>query len=147
MLCGARHDVPLLLVFFVFLIPLETMQALQLDAIHQPVVLREIPTPTPGPGEILVQLHAAALNHRDVFIQEGKYPGIALPCTLGSDGAGVVAAHGPGVPADAPAVGSRVLINPGLRWGDNPRVQAPEFAVLGMPDPGTFAEYIVLPAE
>ena len=123
------------------------MQALQLDAIGQPVVLREIPTPTPGPGEILVRLHAAALNHRDVFIQQGKYAGIRLPCTLGSDGAGEVAAHGPDVPADAPAVGARVLLNPGLRWGDNPRAQARDFVVLGMPDPGTFAEYIVLPAQ
>ncbi len=123
------------------------MQALQLDAIGQPVVLREMPTPTPGPGEILVRLHAAALNHRDVFIQEGKYAGIRLPCTLGSDGAGEVATHGPDVPADAPAVGARVLLNPGLRWGDNPRAQARDFVVLGMPDPGTFAEYIVLPAQ
>ena len=123
------------------------MKALQLDAINQPVVLREIPTPTPGPGEILVKLHAAALNHRDVFIQAGKYAGIKLPCTLGSDGAGEVAAHGANVPATAPAVGSRVLLNPGLRWGTDPRAQAREFSVLGMPDPGTFAEYIVLPAE
>ncbi|WP_210518493.1 zinc-binding dehydrogenase [Hymenobacter terricola] len=123
------------------------MHALQLDAVHQPATVREIPTPTPGPGEILVRLHAAALNHRDVFIQQGKYAGIKLPCTLGADGAGEVAAHGPGVPADAPAVGSRVLVNPGLRWGDNPRAQARDFVVLGMPDPGTFAEYIVLPAQ
>ncbi|OGX87266.1 alcohol dehydrogenase [Hymenobacter lapidarius] len=123
------------------------MQALQLDAIHQPVAVRDVPTPTPASGEILVRLHAAALNHRDVFIQEGKYAGIKLPCTLGSDGAGEVAAHGADVPADAPAVGSRVLVNPGLRWGDNPRVQASDFAVLGMPDPGTFAEYISLPAR
>jgi NADPH:quinone reductase-like Zn-dependent oxidoreductase len=123
------------------------MQALQLDAIHQPAVLREVPTPTPGPGEILVKLHAAALNHRDVFIQEGKYAGIKLPCTLGADGAGEVAAHGPDVPADAPAEGARVLIYPGLRWGNNPRAQARDFVVRGMPDPGTFAEYISLPAE
>ena len=123
------------------------MQALQLDAINQPAAIRDVPTPTPGPGEILVKLYAAALNHRDVFIQQGKYAGIKLPCTLGADGAGEVAAHGPDVPADAPAVGARVLINPGLRWGDNPHVQASDFAVLGMPDPGTFAEYIALPAR
>jgi len=123
------------------------MQALQLDAVNQPVAVRDVPAPTPAAGEILVKLHAAAFNHRDVFIQQGKYAGIRLPCTLGSDGAGEVAAHGPGVPADAPAVGTRVLINPGLRWGDDLRAQAREFAVLGMPDPGTFAEYISLPAR
>jgi zinc-binding alcohol dehydrogenase/oxidoreductase len=123
------------------------MKALQLDATHQPAMLREVPTPTPGSGEILVKLHAAALNHRDVFIQEGKYAGIRLPCILGADGAGEVAAHGEGVPADAPALGTRVLVYPGLRWGDNPRAQARDFVVLGMPDPGTFAEYISLPAQ
>lgn len=123
------------------------MQALQLEAVHQPAAVREVPTPTPGPGEILVKLHAAALNHRDVWIQKGQYAGIKLPCTLGADGAGEVAAHGPDVPADAPAVGSRVLIYPGLRWGPNPRAQAKDFVVLGMPDPGTFAEYISLPAR
>jgi len=123
------------------------MQALQLDAIHQPATLREVPTPTPGPGEILVKIHAAALNHRDVWIQKGQYAGIKLPCTLGADGAGEVAAHGENVPGTAPAVGTRVLIYPGLRWGNNPRTQAKDFVVLGMPDPGTFAEYITLPAE
>ncbi|GAC1375975.1 MAG: zinc-binding dehydrogenase [Hymenobacter sp.] len=123
------------------------MQALQLDAIGQPAAVRDVPTPTPAAGEILVKLHAAALNHRDVWIQKGQYAGIRLPCTLGSDGAGEVAAHGANVPADAPAVGARVLINPGLRWGNHERVQAKDFVVLGMPDPGTFAEYICLPAR
>jgi zinc-binding alcohol dehydrogenase/oxidoreductase len=123
------------------------MLALQLDAIHQPVAVREVPTPTPGPDEILVRLHAAALNHRDVWIQKGQYAGLRLPCTLGADGAGEVAAHGSAVPAGAPAVGASVLINPGLSWGDNPRAQGKAFRVLGMPDPGTFAEYIALPAH
>ncbi|MDO7849481.1 zinc-binding dehydrogenase [Hymenobacter sp. M29] len=123
------------------------MHALQLDAINQPAAVREIPTPTPEPGEILVRLHAAALNHRDVWIQKGQYGGIKLPCTLGADGAGEVAAHGAGVSANAPAAGARVLIYPGLRWGHNPKSQAKDFVVLGMPDPGTFAEYITLPAE
>jgi NADPH:quinone reductase-like Zn-dependent oxidoreductase len=123
------------------------MQALQLDAIHQPAAVRDVPTPVPAAGEILVKLHAAALNYRDVWIQKGQYAGLRLPCTLGSDGAGEVAAHGENVPAGAPAVGARVLINPGLRWGDNPRAQAKDFVVLGMPDPGTFAEFISLPAQ
>ncbi|HEX8505656.1 MAG TPA: zinc-binding dehydrogenase [Hymenobacter sp.] len=123
------------------------MHALQLDAIHQPAAVRDVPTPTPAAGEILVKLHAAALNHRDVWIQKGQYAGIKLPCTLGADGAGEVAAHGPGVPATAPAVGTRVLVNPGLRWGSGQLAQAKDFVVLGMPDPGTFAEYITLPAH
>jgi zinc-binding alcohol dehydrogenase/oxidoreductase len=123
------------------------MLAIQLDGTHQPVVLRELPVPTPGPGEILVQLHAAALNHRDVWIQKGQYAGLRFPCTLGADGAGVVAAWGPEVPADAPPIEARVVINPGLDWGPNPRAQGKAFRVLGMPDEGTFAEYIAMPAR
>ncbi len=123
------------------------MQAIQLDAINQPVVLRNIPQPMPAAGEVLVRLHAAALNHRDVFIQRGQYAGIRLPCILGSDGAGTVAAHGAAVPAGTPAVGAAVVINPGWDWGDNPRAQGRDFRVLGMPDPGTFAEYIAVPAH
>ena len=123
------------------------MHAIVLEATHQPVVPREMPTPTPGPDEVLIRVRAAALNHRDIWIQQGQYGGIRLPCILGADGAGLVAALGSNVRADAPEVGSRVVIYPGLDWGDNPRVQAKTFRVLGMPDPGTFAEYISCPAR
>ena len=123
------------------------MQAIQLDTLNHPVVLRDIPQPSPAVGQVLVRLHAAALNHRDVFIQRGQYAGIRLPCTLGSDGAGTVAAHGAAVPPDTPAVGAAVVINPGWGWGDNPRAQGRDFRVLGMPDPGTWAEYIAVPAS
>ena len=119
------------------------MQAIQLDALNQPVVLREVPMPTQQPGEVLLKLHAAALNHRDVWIQKGQYAGLQLPCTLGADGAGTVAALGPG--ATGWQVGDEVLINPGWHWGDNPRAQGRDFQVLGMPTPGTFADYIAVP--
>lgn len=123
------------------------MQAIQLQAVHQPVGLSDVPTPSPKPGEVLVKLHAAALNHRDVWIQKGQYGGLRLPSILGADGAGEVAAHGSGVAADAPATGGKVLLYPGIDWGDNPRAQGKSFRVLGMPDDGTFAEYIALPAR
>jgi zinc-binding alcohol dehydrogenase/oxidoreductase len=115
------------------------MLALQQDAVHQPAIAREIATPTPATGEVLIKLHAAALNHRDVWIQKGQYAGIKLPCTLGADGSGEVAALGEGV-ADL-AVGTPVILYPGVEWGDNPKVQGRNFRVLGMPDPGTFTEY------
>jgi zinc-binding alcohol dehydrogenase/oxidoreductase len=119
------------------------MLALQQDAIHQPAVVRDIPTPQPGVGEVLVKLHAAALNHRDVWIQKGQYAGIKLPCTLGADGAGEIAALGAGV--EGWDVGAPVIIYPGVEWGDNERTQGRSFRVLGMPDPGTFAEYLNVP--
>jgi zinc-binding alcohol dehydrogenase/oxidoreductase len=120
------------------------MQALQLNGIDQPLVLTEVPTPAPGPGEVLVQLRAAALNHRDVWIQKGQYAGLKFPCILGSDGAGVVSAVGEG--ADTALLGQAVLINPGQNWGDNPRAQGRSFTILGLPEPGTFAEYVTVPA-
>jgi zinc-binding alcohol dehydrogenase/oxidoreductase len=115
------------------------MLALQQDAVHQPAIAREIATPTPATGEVLIKLRAAALNHRDVWIQKGQYAGIKLPCTLGADGSGEVAVLGEGV-ADL-AVGTPVILYPGVEWGDNPKVQGRNFRVLGMPDPGTFTEY------
>ena len=121
------------------------MQALVLDGINQPLQLREVPTPAPGPGEVLVQLHAAALNHRDVWIQKGQYAGLKFPVILGSDGAGTVAVVGEG--AAASLRGQRVLLNPGLNWGANPRAQGKDFTILGLPHDGTFAEYVCVPAQ
>ena len=121
------------------------MLALQQDAPQQPAVLREIATPQPGPGEVLVRLHAAALNHRDIWIQKGQYAGLKFPSTLGADGSGEIAALGEGV--SGVAVGDAVIIYPGVEWGTDPKVQGRDFRVRGMPDPGTFAEYMVVPAS
>ena len=121
------------------------MLALQQDAPQQPAVLREVPLPEPAANEVLVKLHAAALNHRDVWIQQGQYAALKFPSTLGADGSGEVAALGAGVTDWA--VGAPVIIYPGVDWGDGQRAQGRNFRVLGMPDPGTFAQYIVVPAS
>src|SRR5438876_9222917 len=123
------------------------MKAIVLREIGGPETLRleTVPDPTPNPGEVVVRLKAAALNHRDVWIRKGMYAGIKLPVILGSDGAGVVEAVGPGV--NTPRVGDEVVINPGLDWGDDPRVQGPNFRILGLPDDGTYAERVKVPAS
>jgi zinc-binding alcohol dehydrogenase/oxidoreductase len=121
------------------------MLALQLDAPHQPAVLREIATPQPAPGEVLIKLRAAALNHRDVWIQKDQYAGIKLPCTLGADGSGEITALGAGV--GGWQVGQEVIIYPGVAWGSQQHAQGRDFRVLGMPDPGTFAEYSAVAAD
>jgi zinc-binding alcohol dehydrogenase/oxidoreductase len=121
------------------------MLALQLDASHQPAVARDLAMPQPAACEVLIKLHAAALNHRDVWIQKGQYAGIRLPCTLGADGAGEIAALGEGV--EGWAVGAPVIVYPGLEWGDAAHTQGRNFRVLGMPDPGTFAEYTTAAAR
>lgn len=119
------------------------MKAAQLVGLKQPIVLNEVAAPVAAPGQAVVRLKAAALNHRDVWIQQGLYPGIALPVTPGSDGAGIV--ESVGSEADAAWVGREVIINPALDWGGDPRAQGPKFRILGMPDPGTFAEQISIP--
>jgi zinc-binding alcohol dehydrogenase/oxidoreductase len=107
--------------------------------------LEDAPDPQPGAGEAVVRLKAAALNHRDVFIWQKLYPGIKLPAILGSDGAGVVAAVGDGV--DRSLIGQEVVIEPGLDWGPSEETQGSNYRILGMPEDGTYAEMIKIPAE
>lgn len=90
-------------------------------------------------------LRACALNRRDYWLTLGKYPNLTLPCIPGSDGAGVVEALGAGVNSDL--MGQEVVIYPALDWGDDETCYGPDFRVLGMPDQGTFAEAICVPAN
>lgn len=122
------------------------MRAVRLESSAGPDSLRvsTVPDPTPGAHEILIKLTYAALNRRDVFITQGLYPGIVLPCILGADGVGTVAQLGEHV--REPAVGTRVVIDPMIGWGSDERVWAKGSHVLGMPGDGTFAEYVVVPA-
>ncbi|GAC1388724.1 MAG: zinc-binding dehydrogenase [Vulcanimicrobiaceae bacterium] len=122
------------------------MHAVRLHETGGPQNLRleTIEDPKPAPGEILVRVRFAAFNHRDVYITQGLYPGIELPRTLGSDGCGEVAAIGDGV--HGPAIGSRVVINPMLNWGNDLHVWGEQAAILGMPRDGTFAGYVTVPA-
>ncbi len=121
------------------------MRAAVLEAVKQPLVVKELPDPKPGPNEVLIELKAAALNRRDLWIIEGMYPGIVTGVVLGSDGAGIVAEVGEEV--SGRLVGQEVIINPGWDWGREERAQSDAFRILGMPDHGTFAEYVVVPVE
>jgi NADPH:quinone reductase-like Zn-dependent oxidoreductase len=121
------------------------MNAAVITAIKQPVVFQSVPDPIAGPGQAVVRLKAAALNHRDLWIQLGLYANIRLPLIPGSDGAGVVESVGAGV--DASWVGREVILNPALDWGADARAQGPQFRILGLPDSGTFAEKIAIPVD
>jgi zinc-binding alcohol dehydrogenase/oxidoreductase len=123
------------------------MKAIVLRELGGPekLLLEEVPDPQPGPGDVVVQLKAAALNHRDQWIRHGQYAGIKLPIILGSDGAGIVQAIGEGV--DSAWLGRAVIINPSLDWGENEAAQSKQFRILGLPDDGTYAEFIKVSAE
>ena len=107
------------------------------------LIIAEVETPEPTQGEVRVRLKACALNRRDYWMTVGKYPGITLPCTAGSDGAGIIDAVGPG--GDESLIGKEVVVYPARAWGEEEHRYGPDFRVLGMPDQGTLAEYICIP--
>lgn len=121
------------------------MRAVELRAFGGPdgLVVTELPDPEPGPGEVRLDLVAAALNRREWWLRNGHK--IALPAVLGSDGAGIVSAVGPQVAGVC--VGDEVVIYPGVGWGGDEAAAADGFALIGVPGQGTYAERIVVRAE
>jgi NADPH:quinone reductase-like Zn-dependent oxidoreductase len=104
------------------------VKAIRIHEDGGPEVLRyeDAPDPSPGDGEVLVRLRAAALNHIDLWIRKGL-PSVPKPWILGSDGAG-----------QRVDTGERVVINPGLDDGAK---------VLGEHVHGTNAELVAVPAN
>jgi len=120
-----------------------------------PEVLRieDVPTPEPGPGEVLVRVRAAAINHLDLWVRRG-IPGAAfhLPNVGGGDVSGDIAALGAGVPiAGGLDVGAPVMVIPTLSCGVCERCLSGadplcrSFGVLGETTWGGLAEYVVVP--
>jgi zinc-binding alcohol dehydrogenase/oxidoreductase len=102
-----------------------------------PEVLRyeDADDPVAGPGEVLIRLKAASLNHLDIWTRQGL-PSAPKPRILGADGAGIVEVVSGG--ADGFAAGDEVVINPGLDDGAH---------ILGEHMDGTHAELIAVPAD
>ena len=80
------------------------MRAIQIDRYGGPEVLirRDLPVPSPGPGEVLIRLKFSGINFMDIHTRQGKYVAsrtypVSLPTTLGIEGAGIVESTGPGV--------------------------------------------------
>jgi len=114
------------------------VKAIRIHEDGGPDVLRyeDVPDPEPAPGQVLVRLRAASLNHLDVWVRKGL-PSVPKPRILGADGAGIVEAVGDGVASLEP--GQRVVINPGV-------VEDGRMRVVGEAMDGTHAELIALPA-
>ena len=115
------------------------MKAIRIHEDGGPEVLRyeDVPDPAPAPGEVLIALRAASLNHLDLWIRQGL-PSVPKPRILGADGAGIVAGLGAGV--EGFAEGERVVINPGLEHGAT-------IHVVGEHGDGTNCELIALAAK
>ncbi len=105
--------------------------------------LVERPTPTTGPGEVLIKVHAVSLNFRDLRMVNGLYnPKLRFPRIPCSDGAGEVIAVGAGVAAWKP--GDRVAAIFMQNWlGGRPTPPKVKGALGGDID-GMLAEYVLL---
>src|SRR5919201_5710798 len=127
------------------------MKAVRFHEHGGPEVLRydDVPVPEAGPGQVLVTLHAAAVNHLDLFVRNGGVPKTPLPHIGGADGAGVVGANGPG--AARYPVGTRVFFDPGLSAGScnycarGEHSLCDRWEILGEHRDGTFAQAVVMP--
>jgi zinc-binding alcohol dehydrogenase/oxidoreductase len=104
------------------------VKAIRIHEDGGPEVLRyeDAPDPAPVDGEVIVRLRAAALNHIDLWLRQGR-PSVPKPRILGSDGAG-----------ERMDTGERVVINPGLDDGAR---------IVGEHIDGTDAELIAVPEE
>ena len=81
------------------------MKAITLNAFGGPDAfeLRDVPTPEPQAGQVLVRVQATSINPLDYQVRRGDYPDLVpLPAITGHDVSGVVEAVGPGVTAFSP---------------------------------------------
>jgi len=107
------------------------------DAILEAKAIPELQT-----DQLLVQINAAAFNHRDLWIRKGQYPGIAFDTVIGADGAGVVVAAADNKDE---LLHKRVFLVPMRGWesGDAPK----SMTILGGVKSislGTFSQYVVV---
>jgi NADPH:quinone reductase len=104
--------------------------------------IEDVPDPEPGPGEVLIRVHAVSVNRTlDLIVRAGKYARpVTLPLVPGVDPAGVVAKLGPDVTHRK--VGDRVVT--ALRVNRESQFAAPR--LLGVHTWGGYAEYVKAPA-
>ncbi len=107
-----------------------------------PISVEEFEKPKPVKDQVLIRMKYAALNHRDLWLMREQLQHFPNGIVLGSDGAGII--EEVGEEADPLLAGAEVVINPSLEWGNNPVVQGDSFRILGFPDHGTFAEFLVI---
>lgn len=108
------------------------MRAVVFEEAKKPISVSDTDTPVAATGDVIVNVLAASLNHRDIWMTYGAYPGLRPGVIAGSCGAGEID-------------GREVIINPNCNWGDNPVYpDHSKYSILGMPVNGTFAEQIAI---
>ena len=127
------------------------MRALVLEEFGGPLVLKSVPTPEPGPDDVLLRVKACAVDQFDLTIRDGKFPTARAPIVLGHEIAGVVEAVGANV--TAVAAGDRVTSTLYLTCGRCRKCQIGRETIcenfigyLGIHTPGGYAEYTTVPA-
>jgi NADPH:quinone reductase-like Zn-dependent oxidoreductase len=113
--------------------------------------IADLPRPTIGPDDVLINVKAVSLNRLDLFVRNGS-PALKLPMPHipGSDAAGVIAEVGSNV--RGLAAGQRVTVNPGLSCGHcefclaGQQSLCAEFQILGEHLTGAAAEFVRVPA-
>jgi NADPH:quinone reductase-like Zn-dependent oxidoreductase len=115
------------------------------------VRIEEVARPVAGPGEVLVEVRAAALNHLDLWVRRGIPIETTMPHIGGSDVAGVIAEVGEGV--DAGRIGERVVVNPSLWCGRcrecarGEESMCARYRILGEHTNGGFTELVAAAAD
>ena len=120
-----------------------------------PEVIRveTVARPEPGPGEVLIEVRAAALNHLDLWVRRGMPIETTMPHIGGSDVAGVVVELGTGAETAGARLGQRVVVDPSISCGECEwcaRGEEPlcdRYRILGEHTDGGFAEFVVAPAR
>ena len=129
------------------------MQAARLHAYGQPLVIEDVPRPTPGAGQVVIRVEGAGFCHSDLHIISGDIQVLPrMPLTLGHENAGTVAAIGAGV--RAVKEGDHVAVYGG--WGDGfcdycvagEENLCPTMQWVGLSEhEGGYAEYLLVPHE
>ena len=128
---------------------MRTMRAGVVHAFGKPLSIEEIPIPSPGPGEVLIKVVASGVCHTDLHAANGDWPvKPSLPFVPGHEGAGIIAACGPGV------VGLKEGDRAGVAWLHDACGQC-EYCMTGWDSlchaqhntgysvNGSFAEYVI----
>lgn len=129
---------------------MKAVQLVKFGAPQETLVYTELPDPRPGAGEVLVKIEAAGICGRDLVVRKGAFPHVKPPIIPGHEGVGRVAEVGPGV--DKGLVGAKVFLSSiydgtcdYCRRGFENLCRNAE--LLGEMRNGTYAEYVVVPAQ